>query len=57
MYLTFFLVIFLAGLVCGYLLHAPLARARERYQQRQFKPRLIKPYTPAPKAGAGGPEL
>ena len=46
MNLLIILAIFAAGLVCGYLLHAPLARTRALYQRRRFKPELIKRYNP-----------
>jgi hypothetical protein len=57
MNLTTILAIFAVGLVCGYRLHAPLARARERYQQRRFKPQLIKRYTPRGNTSESGRDL
>jgi|GEM_PF-3137661 len=57
MHLTTLLAIFFIGLISGYCLHAPLARARARYQQRRFKPQLIKRYRRATDAGVSGSEL
>ena len=57
MNLTTLLAIFAVGLVCGYRLHAPLARARELYRQRHFKPQLIKRYTPSSNISESGRDL